>query len=44
MYDRLYTEYKILHDYFGRGGNDAMKRLKAIAAEAKRQTNSHLAK
>ena len=35
VYDRLYAEYKILHDYFGRGGNDAMKRLKAIAAEAK---------
>lgn len=26
-YQRLYEEYKILHDYFGRGGNDVMKRL-----------------
>ncbi len=26
-YDRLYGEYKLLHDYFGRGGNDVMKRL-----------------
>lgn len=30
IYDRLYAEYRLLHDYFGRGGNDVMKRLKAI--------------
>ena len=30
IYDRLYQEYKALHDLFGRGGNDVMKRLKAI--------------
>ena len=30
VYDKLYAEYKLLHDYFGRGGNDVMKRLKAI--------------
>lgn len=30
MYEELYIEYITLHDYFGRGGNDAMKRLKAI--------------
>lgn len=30
VYDKLYAEYKILHDYFGRGGNDVMKRLKSI--------------
>ena len=30
VYDKLYHEYKILHDYFGRGDNDVMKRLKAI--------------
>lgn len=35
VYDRLYAEYKLLHDYFGRGGSDVMKRLKAVAAEAK---------
>ena len=29
-YDRLYAEYRTLHDYFGRGGNDAMLRLRAI--------------
>jgi L-ribulokinase len=29
-YAKLYAEYKILHDYFGGGVNDVMKRLKAI--------------
>ena len=27
-YDLLYAEYRELHDYFGRGGNDVMRRLK----------------
>jgi L-ribulokinase len=27
-YDRLYSDYVVLHDYFGRGANDVMKRLK----------------
>ena len=30
IYDRLFAEYRILHDYFGRGANDVMKRLKAL--------------
>ena len=30
VYDRLYAEYKLLHDYFGRGENDVMKRLRAL--------------
>ncbi len=30
VYDELYAEYVTLHDYFGRGGNDVMKRLKAL--------------
>lgn len=34
-YKKLYDEYKVLHDYFGRGTNDVMKRLKKIKAEAK---------
>lgn len=34
VYDRLFAEYKLLYDYFGRGGNDVMKRLKAIKHEA----------
>jgi len=29
-YDDLFTEYRRLHDYFGRGENDVMKSLKAI--------------
>ena len=33
-YDRLFQEYKTLYDYFGRGANDVMKRLKAIKHEA----------
>lgn len=30
IYDKLFDEYKILHDYFGKGTNDVMKRLKNI--------------
>ncbi len=30
VYDQLYAEYKTLYDYFGRGANDVMKRLKKI--------------
>ncbi len=32
-YNKLFTEYQALHDYFGRGGNDAMKRLKSLKRE-----------
>jgi len=35
-YDKLYREYQILHDYFGRGANDVMKRLKKIKVEARK--------
>ncbi|MCU1418317.1 MAG: ribulokinase [Schumannella sp.] len=35
-YDELYAEYKGLHDRFGRGGDNVMKRLKAIRREALR--------
>ena len=34
VYDKLFQEYKTLYDYFGRGANDVMKRLKAIKHEA----------
>jgi L-ribulokinase len=37
IYDQLYSEYVTLHDYFGRGANDAMKRLKALKAEVLRK-------
>ncbi len=33
-YDGLFAEYQLLHDYFGRGANDVMKRLKAMRKEA----------
>ena len=33
VYDRLYAEYKKLHDYFGRGENNVMKTLKKIKSE-----------
>jgi L-ribulokinase len=36
-YDALFAEYQLLHDYFGRGANDVMKRLKQI----KREVSSH---
>jgi len=33
-YDLLYAEYTLLHDYFGRGGNAVMHRLKALKRDA----------
>lgn len=36
IYEKLYQEYVRLHDYFGRGDNDVMKRLKAMKEEASR--------
>lgn len=33
-YDALFAEYRLLHDYFGRGANNVMHRLKAIARDA----------
>lgn len=30
VYEQLYQEYKRLHDYFGRGENNVMKRLKQL--------------
>jgi len=35
MYDQLYAEYVTLYDYFGRGQNDVMKRLKKIKAQVR---------
>ena len=35
VYDQLYAEYMTLHDYFGGGTNDVMKRLKRIKAETR---------
>jgi L-ribulokinase len=33
-YDELFADYTALHDYFGRGGNDVMHRLKALQRRA----------
>ena len=33
-YDELFREYRTLHDYFGRGANEVMHRLKAIQRNA----------
>ncbi|MEV4759752.1 ribulokinase [Micromonospora sp. NPDC049559] len=33
-YDELFEEYRRLHDYFGRGGNGVMRRLRAIQRRA----------
>ncbi|MBO0907841.1 ribulokinase [Arthrobacter sunyaminii] len=40
-YQQLFEEYRTLHDYFGRGGNNVMHRLKAMrrAAVAGRTTS-----
>jgi len=33
VYNRLFKEFQTLHDYFGRGENEVMKRLKALRRE-----------
>jgi L-ribulokinase len=33
IYAKLFQEYVLLHDYFGKGPNDVMKRLKTLKAE-----------
>jgi|SRR5581483_2495195 L-ribulokinase len=35
VYNALYADYVTLHDYFGRGTNDVMKRLKRLRVEAR---------
>jgi L-ribulokinase len=34
-YDLLFTEYRALHDHFGRGGSDALHRLRALRDAAR---------
>lgn len=34
VYDELFAEYTLLHDHFGRGGNNVMHRLKALQRRA----------
>lgn len=33
-YDQLFAEYTTLHDYFGRGANDVMHRLRGLRRAA----------
>jgi L-ribulokinase len=40
IYDQLYREYVTLHDYFGRGANDVMKRLKQLKEDIIAGTHS----
>lgn len=40
IYSELYREYLHLHDYFGRGQNDAMKRLKALKQRVRAQSSA----
>ena len=40
VFDRLYAEYIALHDYFGRGRNDVMKRLLEIRNQAREKANA----
>jgi L-ribulokinase len=35
VYEQLYRDYQQLYDYFGRGQNDVMKRLRALRREAR---------
>lgn len=34
VYDELYAEYVLLHDYFGRGANEVLHRLRAVRDRA----------
>jgi len=38
VYDQLFAEYVRLHDYFGRGENDVMKRLKSLKSSVRKTT------
>jgi L-ribulokinase len=35
MYEKRYGEYMTLHDYYGGGAHDVMKRLKRIKTETR---------
>jgi L-ribulokinase len=37
VYDQLYGDYVALHDYFGRGGNEVMHRLRALRDRVRQQ-------
>jgi len=35
VYNQIYADYSTLHDYFGRGVNDVMKRMKQIRGDCR---------
>lgn len=37
IYEKIYAEYKILHEYFGTGQNNVMKRLKQIKVQVRKE-------
>ena len=39
LYKRLFAEYVLLHDHFGRGANDVMKRLKKFRSEVSKASH-----
>jgi L-ribulokinase len=41
IYNELFAEYQALHDYFGRGANDVMKRLKALQQRVTARVFNH---
>jgi L-ribulokinase len=41
VYNQLFAEYRTLYDYFGRGANDVMKRLRAIRHAALAESVHH---
>ena len=41
VYDELYAEYVLLHDYFGRGANEVLHRLRAVRDRALRDQAGH---
>ena len=43
VYDELYAEYVTLHDYFGRGANEVLHRLRALRDRVLVQHGNHIA-
>ncbi|RMF80082.1 MAG: ribulokinase [Chloroflexi bacterium] len=39
IYEQLYAEYKLLYEYFGKGANDVMKRLKNLKMQVRGETH-----
>jgi len=42
VYDKLYAEYVTLHDYFGRGANEVLHRLRALRDRVLAQHGDHV--